>query len=69
MGLFGCQHDSVTWPQRGWQKCCECGARRPYRQIGGKPGPWLTEVEVVSHDEEKEATQTELVEAQHQTDS
>jgi hypothetical protein len=45
-----CQHNNVTWPQSGQQKCLDCGARREYQDIGVEPGPWITTVEVIQEE-------------------
>lgn len=55
MNLFGCTHEHIGWPQSGWQKCTDCGARRRYRRLGTKPGPWITEPEIVRNDGSEEA--------------
>ena len=39
----GCSHDRVGFPQRDYQRCVECGARRRYRiPLHGDLiiGPW-----------------------------
>src|SRR5258708_24582260 len=53
--LCGCVHGRVSWPQSGWQRCLDCAARRRYRRIGAKPGPWLREQEVVYTEATEEA--------------
>lgn len=53
MSIFGCQHNQVNWPMRGWQKCLDCAAFRRYRKIGDTPGPWTKLVEVIGLPEKK----------------
>ncbi len=40
--LGRCTHERVTFPMRGFQRCLECAATRPY-QIGQTPGRWRRE--------------------------
>jgi len=51
MLLGQCQHEQVTWPQKGRQVCLECGMHRPYRftSQGIVKGRWR-----VDHEAEKQ---------------
>jgi hypothetical protein len=44
VSIFGCKHENAAFPQKGFQRCVDCGARREY-EIGKDPREWILEPE------------------------